>query len=73
MRERQQLTKAREDMLTEQRRVVTECYEEKRNIAQERTQLTELQRETIEKSRHDRSSTLQVSSSIWSTSPVLII
>lgn len=67
MRERQQLTKAREDMLTEQRRVVTECYEEKRNIAQERTQLTELQRETIEKSRHDRSSTLQAESDLEAT------
>ena len=58
--ERQQLAKSREEMLAEQRRVIAECYEEKRKVAEERNQLSLMQRDVLDRTRFDRSAFAKV-------------
>lgn len=55
--ERHQMAKAREEMLAEQRRIIAECYEEKRKLAEERNQLAGMQRELYD--RHSSNVTSQ--------------
>lgn len=47
--ERNQMATAREEMLTEQRRIIAECYEEKRKLADERNQLSTMQRDIYDR------------------------
>lgn len=41
---------SREEMLAEQRRIIAECYEEKRKLADERNQLSTMQRDIYDRS-----------------------
>ena len=54
------LDRTREETLVEQKRVITECYEEKRKIASERADMLVAQKEIIEKGRSARNSTIKV-------------
>ena len=47
--ERHQMATAREEMLAEQRRIIAECYEEKRKLADERNQLSSMQRDIYDR------------------------
>ena len=46
--ERHQMAKSREEMLADQRRIIAECYEEKRKLADERNQLSTMQRDVYD-------------------------
>lgn len=59
--ERNELAKAREEMLIEQRRIISECYEEKRRITDEKNQFTIFQKESIDQTKRNRTQALQVS------------
>ena len=58
--DRDQLTRAREEMLMEQRKIISECFEEKRKIEADRAKLSALKKETVDMTRTDRSSAMMV-------------
>ena len=60
MEDRNQVSKAREEMLVDQRRIITECYEEKRKIENDRTKLSLLKKDSVDTTRNDRSSVILV-------------
>ncbi|XP_065659477.1 repetitive organellar protein isoform X4 [Hydra vulgaris] len=57
--ERTQIAKAKEEMLAEQRKLIVECYEEKRLLNEEKLALLALQREVVDANKNDRRSIIQ--------------
>ncbi|XP_047143187.1 fas-binding factor 1 isoform X2 [Hydra vulgaris] len=57
--ERTQIAKSKEEMLAEQRKLIAECYEEKRLLNEEKLALLALQREVIDANKIDRRSMIQ--------------
>ena len=48
---------------------MSQCYEEKKQIAQEKSELMKMQREIIQKTNDDRNSTMKVSNFILLVRP----
>lgn len=62
--EKADVQKARDELLREQRRVMTELQEERRALAIERAQLSSTHREIVTREKHKADSSIQVKSDL---------